>query len=301
MIADVELAGVVTDDDRVDQQPVRGDAAPKGPLGGDPNRIRLDLEDADAKPLQMSLPGHFIGKAACFLVDQCVDHRAGELAQAHVVHRRLVDHVIAVTGAEQVKEVQPALGEGGEEPGEVVVADPGASAVPPLVAGAGVVDGDPPRRFQARPQHARVLRQKPVGSFVEKPVHLALGDGDAEIVELFSEPRGRHLALVMLAQHEPPQSGPEVADEPRRQRRHHRLAGRRPPPFPPKPDHMAAHHQFLDDEVLVALEPPAQRNVRLDDPLFVDRKPCRLATPTPALPFPAPRLALRRLLHAARL
>ena len=137
--ADVELPGIVADDHRLVQEPVRGDGAPQRALGGDARRVGGHLQRGDAELLQMALPGRLIGKLPLRMPGQLPDHRSGQVVLAHVVQRRLVDDVIGVAGAQQFEEVQPALAAGGAEPGEVVVADLRADGVGAAMARAGVV------------------------------------------------------------------------------------------------------------------------------------------------------------------
>ena len=73
------------------------------------HRVGRDLQSADAEAIEMRLPGGLIGKPCLWLRGQLADHRSGERAAAHVVQRRVVDHVVGVAGAQQVEEVQPAL------------------------------------------------------------------------------------------------------------------------------------------------------------------------------------------------
>ena len=93
-----------------------------------------------------------------------------------------------MAGAQQLEEVQPALRARGAEPGEVVVADLGADAVPALVAGAGVVDADPGRGLQPGPQHvARLVKEGLL--VVDQQAHdLPLGDRDADRPQLRHQP-----------------------------------------------------------------------------------------------------------------
>jgi len=102
-------------------------------------------------------------------------------AGAHVVQRRGVDHIVLETGAQELEEVETALGEGGRKPGEAVVADAGAGPVAVSMAGAGVVHRDPCRRLQAGPEHGPVLIEKAILPRGQQPHHLALGDVDAEV------------------------------------------------------------------------------------------------------------------------
>ena len=63
MLADIELTGVVADDDGVGEEAVRPDAAPQRPLGRDHHGIRIDLEGRDAERFKMCVPGLATDKA----------------------------------------------------------------------------------------------------------------------------------------------------------------------------------------------------------------------------------------------
>ena len=89
-----------------------------------------------------------------------------------------------VAGAQELQEVQPALAAGRAEPGEIVVADLRADGIGAAMARAGVVHRDPIRRLQAGPQHLTVFRQEFVLSVDQQAHDLALGDGDADRLQL---------------------------------------------------------------------------------------------------------------------
>ena len=96
--ADVELPGVIADDDGVGQEAMRLDAAPQGALGGDHDRIGVDLESRDAEAVEMSGPGDLAGEEALRMFGQAGDHRGGQRALTHVIQRLGIDDVIAVAG-----------------------------------------------------------------------------------------------------------------------------------------------------------------------------------------------------------
>ena len=109
MAADVELAGIVADDDGVRQQAMRLDAAPQCAFGGDLDRIWIDRERGDAEPVEMRQEGRLIGKAPVRMLGQAGDHVGRELALAHIGQRFGVDDVIIVTGTQQREEIAAAL------------------------------------------------------------------------------------------------------------------------------------------------------------------------------------------------
>ena len=65
MRADVELPGVIADDDGVGQEAMRLDAAPQGALGGDHDRIGVDLESRDAEAVEIAVQATWLVKKRC--------------------------------------------------------------------------------------------------------------------------------------------------------------------------------------------------------------------------------------------
>jgi hypothetical protein len=84
-----------------------------------------------------------VGKASLRLSAELYDQRVRQAVLSHVGQGGVVDEVGGVAGVEQLEKVQAALGAGRDEGREVVVAELGADTVLGLVAGAGVVNGDP--------------------------------------------------------------------------------------------------------------------------------------------------------------
>ena len=74
--ADIELAGIVADDNGVAQQAVGCDAAPQRALGGDARGCEAALEPVDAKLLQMRRTGRGGGEVPHRAVGQACDLRA---------------------------------------------------------------------------------------------------------------------------------------------------------------------------------------------------------------------------------
>ncbi len=128
---------------------------------------------------------------------------------------------------QQVEEVQTTLAARRAEPGERVVADLRTDGVRAAVARTGVVDADPLRCLQSRAQHLAGLRQKIVLLINQQTHHLALGDADPDRLQQPNQTLHRHLALVILHQHEAAQLRPKMAADAAGQRRHDRLAIRR--------------------------------------------------------------------------
>ena len=236
-------------------------------------------EPGDAEALEMGHPRLLVFEALAFVPSEPGDHQPREAPAAHVSQRLVVDHVVGGASPQKRQEVQPALRAGGGEPGKISVADVRAGAVHALVAGAGVIDRDPRRALEPALKHTGRLGQEVLLAGDEKTHDLALGDRHPEVAQMRDDPRYRHLARVILSEHEAPELGAEVADRPRGQSRHHRPTIRGDPAFTVVADHVRTQDQLLDHVGLVSLEPRAGGNGRLEHPLLVDHKPVDLATP----------------------
>ena len=57
VLTDVELPGVVRDDDRAVEEAMGDDGAPQRPFGGDRHRIGVSRHPGDAEVVEMGLPG----------------------------------------------------------------------------------------------------------------------------------------------------------------------------------------------------------------------------------------------------
>src|SRR3979409_1923840 len=110
VLADIELTGVVADNDGVGQEAMRLDAAPQGALGGDYDRIGSDAERRDAETVEICGKGRPIGEEPVRMFGQAGDRRGGEDAAAHIGQRLGIDDVIAIAGAQQVEGIAAGLG-----------------------------------------------------------------------------------------------------------------------------------------------------------------------------------------------
>jgi hypothetical protein len=112
---DGELPSVIAQQHGVMQEAVRMDAAPFGPFGSD---LRGVLDDrhtgpfgrGDAKLVEMRLPRSLIGEMRHAGLGQTSDQRASQSAVAQIGECHLVQHVVGMSGAQQIQEVQPGLG-----------------------------------------------------------------------------------------------------------------------------------------------------------------------------------------------
>ena len=62
VLADVELPGVVADDDGLVQEAVLGYGAPQRAFGGDADRVRGHRHPGEAEMLEKAQPGRLIGE-----------------------------------------------------------------------------------------------------------------------------------------------------------------------------------------------------------------------------------------------
>ena len=138
-------------------------------------------------------------RLGCF---EAGDQRAGQVTAAHVSQGRGVDEIAFVAGAQELEEVEPALGEAGGKVGEGIVADLRGDAVAIPVPGAGVVDADPRRGLQPGAQHRLALVGETLLALIQEPQHLALGDIHPEVAQQARQALRRALALVIEGQQE---------------------------------------------------------------------------------------------------
>ena len=202
MSANGKLTGIIADDDGVAQEAVGMNAAPQCTLGRDLHRVWSDAHSTDAEAVEMRLPSGLVGKVCPGLRRQLADHGSGEGTATHVAQGRIIDHVVGMSGAQEIEEVQPALAGPRAEPGEAVVSDLCAEAILSGVARASIVHRDPCRRLQAGPQHLTVLDEEVTLAVNQQTHDLALRDADPDGAQLRGQPLHRHLALVILQQYE---------------------------------------------------------------------------------------------------
>ena len=79
VLADIELAGVVADDDGLGKQAVRLDAAPQSAFGGDHHGVRVDFQRGDPERIEVRAPGLVIGEPLVAVLGQTIEHVAGQL------------------------------------------------------------------------------------------------------------------------------------------------------------------------------------------------------------------------------
>ena len=174
MPADVELPGVVAQNHGIAQKFVRLNAAPQRRFGGDPGRVRRDLQRVEAQPVEMCLPGGLVAEPCLRFSLQTGDRGRWQALVSHVVVSGVVEHVVSVAGAEQIEEVQPALRGPRAEPGEPLIADLRAKPVLPGMPRAGVVNCDPGRCFQPRAQNLVGFGDQPLMVFIQQANQLPL-------------------------------------------------------------------------------------------------------------------------------
>ena len=145
----LQLPGIVAEDHRPRNVPAFGNGTQVCALGGHPDGVRMRLEQGDVEGLQMYVPGIPVEEVFPWRLAQQPDDPARQLQAPHVLEGDVIECPGVVSGTQVIKEVEPALRCAAPEVGEEVVADQRAEPVPALVAGAGVVHGDPVRTVHA--------------------------------------------------------------------------------------------------------------------------------------------------------
>ena len=102
---------------------------PERAFGGNLDGIGRHLEPGDAEGLEVRLPGRPGDELLGRVRGKLAHHWSGEVVVTHVSERGFVDDVVVVTGAQDLQEVPPALGEAGGKEGKVSVPDLGRDAV----------------------------------------------------------------------------------------------------------------------------------------------------------------------------
>ena len=95
----------------------------------------------------------------------------------HMTVSRVIEHVICMTGAEQIEKIQPALREPGAEPREPVIADLCAKAVLPRMTRAGVVHRYKRRCLKSGTQNILSLGDEAILFVRQQTLQLPLRDG----------------------------------------------------------------------------------------------------------------------------
>jgi len=232
MFADVELPGIVGNDDRAVEEALGADCSPQRALGGDRHRVGVDLQPGDAELVEMGLPCGGVGEMPRRVFNQSGDDRTAEIAAAHVRERLVVKDILTVASAQQPKKAGAAFRSSGGEKGEGVIADLGAEAIFALVPGAGIIHRNPVGMGQSGTQYVLGLGDEGVVGLGQNPHHLPLGDVQPQPLQQRYQTRHGRLALVVLSKDKAFEFGAKVGAYPRRQRRHHRASIRRQPAFP---------------------------------------------------------------------
>lgn len=94
MDADVELAGVVGDDDHALEEPVCPDRSPQRPFGGDGHRIRGRFHAGNAQVIQVGVPSRRVGELPLGMAFQLADDDdAGQVPPVHVGKCLVAQHM----------------------------------------------------------------------------------------------------------------------------------------------------------------------------------------------------------------
>ena len=148
----------------------------------------------------MAHPVGFAMENAQGMAGELVDERLGEVVIAHGGERRLVDDVISRPAAQALKKRLARLALPGAKDGEIVRADLGRHPGLAAMAGAGVVDRDIGRAFEAGVQHCGVLGLEGLEPGGQKAHHLALRDHQPHALEQRQDLLAGHMALKIKQQ-----------------------------------------------------------------------------------------------------
>jgi hypothetical protein len=176
VLPDRELPGVITQHYGIVQEAMRMDAAPLGAFSSDLHWIRCHGQHGKAEPLEVCRPSSLIGKGCLRLFGQSGDQGGGQCTAAHIVERRLVQHEVGMAGAQQIKEIQPALRWPCAEPSETIIADLRAETVRRFMPCAGVIHRYPRRCLQSRSQHIAGFAKEAIMLVCQQPLDLTLRD-----------------------------------------------------------------------------------------------------------------------------
>jgi hypothetical protein len=140
------------------------------------------------------------------------------------------------------------------------------------MAGAGVVDRDIGRAFEAGVQYRGVLGLEGLEPGGQKAHHLALRDHHRHAPEQRQDLLARHMALKMKHQDQAMQIGAIAPDKAGIERRDPRFPVRRLPALTPIAGYAGVQNHILNDDVLIALAARARRRLDFDDHGSGDRQ-----------------------------
>src|SRR3954451_21779161 len=150
------------------------DRTPQRALGGDRDRGWGCAQGIDPERAQVRPPSGFVWEGSDRMRPEGLDHRAGQMALAHVAERLVVDHVIFVPRPQQRQKRLAGFRPTGSEWHGTLATELGRHTVAPRVAGACVVHRNEGRALEPGPQHLLTLLDKGVEVGGEEPHYLAL-------------------------------------------------------------------------------------------------------------------------------
>ena len=276
MLAELELAGVVAQNDgfvefsRFDQR------APQCAFGDDGQRGRIHLAPQDAQFVQRRMQAAFTFKILLQMILQQADGDYGQFASSHVVKSRLVEDILAVFAAEQLQEVEARFGVAAGKVGELIIADDGTVAVLAQVTGAGVINMQPMGAVDAGSQNRRGFVDQSCRALLVDARPAVFADLYVPVLKQALNARKAALPRIIQRHYQTAQTGAEMTLHMRRQGRHDVLARGRLPAFSTVFDDQRTQRQILNPIQLVALALRTFWNVfRLHTSL----------QPSPAVPF----------------
>ncbi len=216
----------------------------------------------DRQLRQPSLPGQLDGKLSGALA-QLLHQGRGQPLPFPVGQGHGIDRIQTLAAMQYFQEVHPALAVGALEAGEQVVADHGAITVTPLVSGPGIIRADVGRGLKPRCSHLVLLLVERLVVLRQDATELALGNVDAEVMQLLQQQRLRHVRVVILVQNIAGQVWAIVTTRQHvgRQRRQHRTAVGQLIACPQVARCFGLDRQLLDNIRFIILENGSGRKV----------------------------------------
>ena len=205
VLPDIELSGIITEDDQLRREAVVDETADQGALGGGADRVFPE----DAERLEMGVPGGAIVESLWPLLQGGEKHLWQALCP-QIVQGGGIDHIVGVRPAQQLQEVDAALRIGAVEDGEVFIAKMGAIAIFSGMASSGVVDVQIGADAKAGVQQGILFLMERRLVFGNQPVELAAGEVDAPIAQLLPQQGLGDPLVMILIEDEAAQGGTEV-------------------------------------------------------------------------------------------
>lgn len=204
---DIELTGIVTDDDKALGQAMSEHGADQGTLGCDTDMAVMN----DAQIVQVALPLFIIQEVLFRGFSDLSEQRFGKVVRIHVCKGVVIDLVVVMTGSQQLEEIDSTLAVRAFKPGEQVVAHVGAVAVFPVMTSAGIVHVDERGDLEAHGEDFILFLMEAILVLGKNRAELTRGNLDPPFLQLFEQEGLCDMTLIVLIQDEALQGWREMA------------------------------------------------------------------------------------------